>query len=125
MPAKPTLAKFNNIVKKLAQSIAKQAKKECKTQWKLAYVDARTPVGGGSHVMKYRIERVDGSIVKTLDPASDQDDFIYELLKMKSELFDPIWYGIKVTAFPDGRFETEYNHDTNCTNDATFYDFDK
>jgi hypothetical protein len=34
-----------------------------------------------------------------------------ELWEMKPKLFPKPWYGIKITIYPDGKFDTEYDYD--------------
>lgn len=125
MPAKLSLAKFNGAVKKIAQLTTKQVKKECKAKWNWAYVDIRAHAcGDGSWIDKLRVELTDGSTLCTLGTTAEVIQLTVKLLAMKDLLFDPKLYGIKITVFPNGRFETEYNHDPNCTKDTAFFDID-
>lgn len=33
------------------------------------------------------------------------------------------WYGMKLTVYPNGKHEIEYNHDPNCIDDPNFIDW--
>src|SRR5262245_18851700 len=120
MPTKLSLKAAESIIKKIAGSLTIYAQKAvAKKKWKLAYRDVRAPVGGGgAWIDKFRIELADGSIVKSLSGPEQIGIPLLKLLQMKDELCDPKWYGIKITVFPDGRFETEHNNDPDCANDS-------
>src|SRR5262245_28592273 len=123
MPAKPSLAKFNNTLKKLARLLTKQAKGNVSAKWKLAFVDMRTP-GNGSCIYKFRVELLNGTLLNQIETPDGLGELFVGLLEMREQLFDPAWWGIKITAFPNGRFKTEYNHNPNCVNDSSFFDFE-
>jgi hypothetical protein len=35
-------------------------------------------------------------------------------------VFPKKWYGVKIIVYPDGKCETEFNHDPECAFEATF-----
>jgi hypothetical protein len=126
MPKQPSPEAAENLVKKIANGLRKHVKSEIKKKWKSAILDVLTPtVNDGSWSGKLRVHLANGTVVATLGIAAEQIAPLMELMAMKDVVFDPKWYGIKITIFPNAPFEVAYNHDPNCDNDPTFFDFDE
>ena len=49
----------------------------------------------------------------------------YLIWAAKDKLFPQKWYGLKMTIFPNGKCEVEYNYDPDSINNPTFYDVDE
>lgn len=124
MPKKnPDLAKFKELVKGIASGLAEIASNAAKKKkWRLAYVDRRSPPGGGSSIGKFRIEMQDGSVIRTESIEMDQSMAFMDIDDVKDKAFDKKWYGIKISVMPDGKHAVEFNYDPDCINDPTFYD---
>jgi len=123
---KPTFKQFNGILQQMAGLVLSTVESELKKKkWRLAFIDARAPVEGGSCISKLRVILTDGSIIRTMDAPAQVNFRFLEVLDIKDQLFPDRWYGFKLTIFPDGKCETEFNYNANCVNDPDFYDVDE
>jgi len=48
---------------------------------------------------------------------NDTGKLTKQLWNLKGQLFPKLWYALKLTFYPDGKFETEYDHDPICPPD--------
>jgi hypothetical protein len=41
---------------------------------------------------------------------------------LMDKAFSDKWYGLKITVYPEGKAETEFNYDPKCLSDPTFFE---
>jgi hypothetical protein len=94
-------------------------------KWKRAFIQNLWPASGPGTggLQKFRIELPNGSLISDLFTPMKIDVLIGKAWKQQKGVFPKTWYGITLTLFPDGKYETTYNYDQHCVrNDQTFFD---
>lgn len=125
MSKKVTLDQFHGMLQEMAAAALSEIKSQIgKKKWKLGFVDIRAPVQGTSWMHKLRVELSDKTIVRSLDAPVGVIALLTKVWDAKDKLFPQKWYGLKLTVFPDGKCETEFNYDADCINDPDFFDVD-
>lgn len=91
--------------------------------WKLAWSDARS-APGTCQVSKFRVQLSDGNLVTNMCQPAEIAFREMDLWDLKDTLpSEQRWYGFKVTVYPDGKSEVEYNQDPKCSKDPEFLNF--
>jgi hypothetical protein len=44
-----------------------------------------------------------------------------EIWKLKNKLFPKRWYGLKLTVYPNGSFDTEFNYHRRCSEEVEYF----
>jgi len=115
---------FNAIMIELAAALKDFVESELpEGKWEVAFIDIRAPADSSGWTHKVRVERLDGSIEKSLTISGEIVSLFMDAWEIKDEAFLEKWYGVKVSVHPDGKFEIAYNQDPNCFEDPSFYDW--
>jgi hypothetical protein len=128
MARKPTLKKlasaqdqFDKLLKKLVKILLAAVQEEMGTKrWRQAFLMTRQ-AGPESEVLigKLRVKIPGRKKLKSVAEPIDNDTgkLTRQLWNLKGQLFPKPWYALKLTFYPDGKFETEYDHDPICPPD--------
>jgi hypothetical protein len=126
--AQPQQELFNTLIKKIAEVLVQEISNEEKAKgWTFAFVDIRSPADDPeTRVGKLRIAFKGAAASTLLDssvqrPPYEVKDLFRELWPTRPS-FEKMWYGLKVTVFPDGKYNVEFNYDPECSCDPKFFE---
>jgi len=116
---------FDTLIKRIAEVLVQEISKEEKAKgWTFAFVDIRGDVD--SKVSKLRIALKDCLAQTLLDSSVEHTPTEVKRLFRKvwetQASFDKEWYGLKVTVFPGGKYDVEFNYDPKCSSDPKFFE---
>jgi hypothetical protein len=89
------------------------------TPWTLAFlIERQCGVGSPVRAAKLRVQVPRKKELKWLAFAgANYGNVMDKVWELKDEVFAEPWYTLKLTFYPDGRFETEYDCNPNCPPD--------
>ncbi len=103
---------FHKVVGKLCEALVADLRAKLRdTPWKSGYVDVRWSADGEVRIDKLRVELVDGRTLADLDISDDVDLLLEEAWSVNDGRLSARWYGLLVTAYPDGKCQVRYNYD--------------
>jgi hypothetical protein len=115
---------FDTLIKRIAEILVQEINNEEKAKgWSFAFVDIR---GSNTRVSKLRIAFKDKAAATLRDSSvrrtpGELGDLFDELWPTRPS-FGKMWYGLKVTVFPDGKYNVEFNYDPKCSSDTKFFE---
>jgi hypothetical protein len=120
--SKQDLAQFTNFLKEITGHLLIAVREERpKVKWKRAFLDVRCALTEDMQKLKIRVEFPDGDLHSIRQPY-DLSALLTSLQEIKDRSFADKWYGMKLTVFPNGKCETEFDYNPACFNDPTWYD---
>jgi hypothetical protein len=124
MEQETTIQHLNQLLDKIANIVFEAANSEMRNkEWSFAFLDVRgRPVRNSRLLQKYRIRKVDGTVICTLDPPDDLMLHLREVFNFKDEVLATKWCGILITVYPNRLCDVKFDYDPNCANDKTFFD---
>jgi hypothetical protein len=91
------------------------------TPWTYAFHHEQGAEDSGVRLAKLRVQVPDEVKLRDFPPNLKYSSFMFQVWDLKDKLFSkPYWYGLKLTFYPDGKFQTEYLYDKDCP--PGFYD---
>jgi len=113
---------YNRLIDEMANCLKRKVQEGVAgKEWKLAYMDCRSPADGSSWISKLRIKLADATVMATAHTPMDARAILPELWDAKRNAFSKTWYGFTLTVFPNKKHEITYNYDADCINDPSFY----
>lgn len=116
---------LEETIEEIATALRKLVDKERKgRKWEYAFAEVRwSPDRDEGSVRKARIAptgKRKGKLV-TLNTSIALGDMLESARAIHEKACDKMWYGLKVTVYPDGKVDTEFNYDPECQADLAFY----
>lgn len=111
---------LSGVEKKLALPASEEAAGADSSSWVSAFFDARWYADAEGWKAKCRIVLPNGGL-KSLRTSDAMDAIILSLSALRKEIATNLWYGLKISVFPDGNTTVEFNHDPNCVVDPLWW----
>src|SRR5277367_4470 len=105
------LDEANETINKIASILLEETKAVIRDKaWAFVFIDVR---GTKTKVSKLRAGWLDGSTCPLLDTSLENtppaiDDLVDSIWKIKDQVFEKKWYGLKVTVFPEGKSKVDF-----------------
>jgi len=112
MPNKASEDRFSALLQQIADILLEAVRKGMGDKpWILAFHEERQAAAdSGARFSKLRVQLPGVSELKTVHAPFEAGDLMDEVWKIKDDSANP-WYGLKLTFYPDGKYEAEYDYD--------------
>jgi hypothetical protein len=128
----PQVHEFNRLIKLIADLLLSEIpaglgdkKWKLKTKrWNSAYIDSRWTTDGNTRIGKLRVVLRDGRIFARIRIPQRAAEWLDAIGELKDKAFPEPWYGLKITISPDGSCRLDFDHNTECVVDPTFFNPD-
>jgi hypothetical protein len=126
MPRKPKQnklgadpARFHKLLKQIVNMMLGTVEEALgTTPWTFAFIlERQAGVDSEVRAGKLRVQVPGEAELKWLRQPLEYAHLMSELWKLKTEIFPKPWYAMKLTFYPDGKFETEYDYNPDCPED--------
>ena len=112
--------RFNDILAEIAARLLYDVEEEAVSSWRRAYLDARWSRDGDARIVKCRVDCSDGREECPWSP-EEVGQLLSDLWNLRDEAIVGKWYGLVMTVYPDHNAELEFNFDSNCAADPSFF----
>jgi hypothetical protein len=114
--------RLNELLRPLAEGVLTVAKQTIKggKRWTAVVLDVRYSANAKSFIDKTRVEYKDGTRSSVRLPA----EVVMQLINLGNSRPQgkDRWYGMLLRVSPEGQCETQFNYDSHCAEDESFYD---
>lgn len=112
--------RFNDMLAEIAARLLYDVEEEAVSSWRRAYLDARWSPGGEARISKFRVDWGDGQEKSRREP-EEVGQLLEDLWNLRDEAIVGKWYGLVMTVYPDHNAELEFNFDSSCAADPSFF----
>ncbi|HEY1189882.1 MAG TPA: hypothetical protein VGE74_19690 [Gemmata sp.] len=126
----PSVDDFHRIIRKLGRLLVALINEQAPTKrkkvgWESGFIDVRwvgdIPDNVHNLIAKIRFTRANGTKLGSVQIPHEISALYEAIGRLRLSIFTPIWYGLKVTVYPDAKPVVAFDENPECCVDPLWY----